>query len=45
LIRKFKVNLARKFPEKQQQGILDASLDYDQLIHTPVNEFVDLMVI
>jgi len=45
LIRKFKVNLARKFPEKQQQGILDASLDYDQLIRTPVNEFVDLMVI
>jgi 2-methylcitrate dehydratase len=45
LIRKFQVNLARKFPEKQQQRILDTSLDYDKLIHTPVNEFVDLMVI
>ncbi len=45
LIKKFKVNLARKFPEKQQHAVLDASLDYKRLIELPVNEFVDLMVI
>jgi len=45
LLEKFKINLARKFPEKQQKNILDASLDYDKLVDTPVNEFVDLMVI
>ena len=44
LIKKFKINLARKFPEKQQQSILETSLDYDRLINTPVNEFVDGMV-
>ena len=45
LIKKFQVNLARKFPEKQQQRILDASLDYQELAAVPVHEFVDLMVI
>ncbi|RYG09288.1 MAG: bifunctional 2-methylcitrate dehydratase/aconitate hydratase [Chitinophagaceae bacterium] len=45
LLKKFKVNLARMFPEKQQQQILDTALDYDKLANTPVNEFVDLMVI
>lgn len=45
LVKKFKINLARRFPEKQQQAILDASLDYRKLIHTPVDEFVDLMII
>jgi len=45
LLKKFRVNLARKFPEKQQQAILDCSLDYERLINTPVHEFVDLMVI
>jgi 2-methylcitrate dehydratase len=45
LLKKFKINLARKFPEKQQKNILDASLDYYKLVDTPVNEFVDLMVI
>jgi len=45
LVKKFKINLARKFPEKQQKAILDASLDYSELINIPVNEFVDLMVI
>lgn len=45
LVKKFKINLARKFPEKQQKTILDASLDYSKLINIPVNEFVDLMVI
>jgi 2-methylcitrate dehydratase len=45
LIRKFKINLARKFPEKQRQAILSASLTYDTLANTAVNDFVDLMVI
>ena len=45
LIRKYKINLARMFPEKQQQIVLENSLDYDKLVNTPVNEFVDRMVI
>lgn len=45
LLRKFKINLARRFPEKQQQTILDASLDYQKLADTPVSDFVDLMTI
>jgi 2-methylcitrate dehydratase len=45
LIKKFKVNLARRFPEKQQRLILEASLDYERLINMPVDEFVDGMVI
>ena len=45
LLEKFRINLARKFPEKQQRIILEGSLDYDRLIGTPVHEFVDRMVI
>ncbi|ELV07379.1 2-methylcitrate dehydratase [Wohlfahrtiimonas chitiniclastica SH04] len=45
LIEKFKVNLARRFPEKQQNTILDASLDLDKILEIPVNEYVDLYVI
>ncbi len=45
LIRKYKVNLARIFPEKQQQSILDNSLEYDKLTGLDVNEFVNLLVI
>ena len=45
LLEKFKINLARKFPEKQQQNILALSLEYSRLIKTPVHEFVDAMVI
>ncbi|MGC8751118.1 bifunctional 2-methylcitrate dehydratase/aconitate hydratase [Hydrotalea sp.] len=45
LLKKFKINLARKFPEKQQQNILNIALNYNTLINTHVNEFVDLMVI
>ncbi len=45
LLEKFKINLARKFPEKQQKVILDASFDYKKLVNLSVNEFVDLMVI
>ena len=45
LLEKFKINLARKFPEKQQKNILATSLDYNKLADIAVNEFVDLMVI
>ncbi len=45
LIEKFKVNLNRIFPAKQQQEILDNTLDYDKLIDLDVNTFVDLFVI
>jgi 2-methylcitrate dehydratase len=45
LVEKFKTNLARQFPAKQQQKILDLCLDVKKLEATPVNEFVDLFVI
>ena len=45
LVEKFKTNLARRFPAKQQQAILDASLDQKALEAMPVNEYVDLYVI
>ena len=45
LVEKFKTNLARRFPTKQQKAILDLCLDPKQLAATPVNEFVDMMAI
>lgn len=45
LIEKYKINLARIFPEKQQAVILEKSLDFDTLTHLKVNEFVDLLVL
>ncbi len=42
---KFRTNLARRFPAKQQQRILDASLDQAVLEAIPVHEYVDLYVI
>jgi 2-methylcitrate dehydratase len=45
LVEKFKTNLARRFPAKQQQAILDLCMDEKKLAATPVNEFVDLFVI
>lgn len=45
LVEKFKTNLARRFPEKQRQAILDVSLDQAKLETMPVNEYVDLYVI
>jgi 2-methylcitrate dehydratase len=44
LVDKFKTNLRRRFPEPQQQRILDASLDRACLESMPVNEYVDLYV-
>ena len=45
LVEKFRTNLARRFPAKQQQAILDVSLDQAKLEAMPVNEYVDLYVI
>ncbi len=42
---KFRTNLARRFPAKQQQAILDLCQDQKRLDATPVNEFVELFVI
>jgi 2-methylcitrate dehydratase len=42
---KFRKNLARRFPEKQQKAILDVSLDRARLANMPVHEYVDLYVI
>jgi 2-methylcitrate dehydratase len=44
LVEKFKINLRRRFPEPQQQRILDVSLDPQRLDSMPVNEYVDLYV-
>ncbi len=45
LVEKFKINLARQFPAKQQQAILAVSLDQAALEAMSVNEYVDLYVI
>lgn len=42
---KFRTNLARRFPPKQQKRILDVSLDQQKLEAMPVHEYVDLYVI
>jgi 2-methylcitrate dehydratase len=45
LVEKFRTNLARRFPAKQQAAILDVALDSAKLEAMPVHEFVDLMVL
>jgi 2-methylcitrate dehydratase len=45
LVAKFRRNLARRFPEKQQHTIAALSLDRARLERTAVNEYVDLYVI
>jgi len=45
LVEKFKTNLARRFPAKQQNAILELCMDAPRLEKTPVDEFVDLFVI
>ena len=45
LVEKFKINLARQFPTRQQQRILDVSLDRARLEQMPVNEYMDLFII
>lgn len=45
LLQKFKDNLVTRFPQKQVDQILAASLDRKVLEKMPVHEFVDLLVI
>jgi len=45
LVEKFERNLARRFPAKQRETILELCMDQKRLEQTPVNEFVDAMVI
>lgn len=45
LIEKYKTNLARIYDKDKQSKILDLCLDYDKLVTTPVNEFMDLMAL
>jgi 2-methylcitrate dehydratase len=45
LLEKFRRNLARRFPQKQQEAIAELSLDRARLERTPVNDYVDLYVI
>jgi 2-methylcitrate dehydratase len=45
LLQKFRSNLARRFPARQQQKILESSLDQSVLERMAVNEYVDLYVI
>jgi 2-methylcitrate dehydratase len=45
LVEKFKTNLARRFPAKQQEMILFLCLDQKRLEATAVNEFMDLFTI
>ncbi len=42
---KFRINLARRFPDKQQKAILAVSLDQAALEAMPVDQYVDLYVI
>src|SRR5690606_14594602 len=42
---KFRRNLARRFPEAQQQAILAASLDQAVLEAMPVHDYVDLYLV
>jgi len=45
LVEKFERNLARRFPPQQQRAIRDLCMDQRRLEETPVNEFIDLMVL
>ena len=42
---KYKTNLARIYDADKQKKITDLCLDYDKLVATPVNEFMDLMAL
>ena len=45
LLAKFRTNLARMFPEAQQQRILNAARDRKTLESMSVSDFMDLFVI
>ena len=42
---KFRTNLARRFADRQQNAILDISLDQKKLEDMPVHEYIDMYVI
>jgi 2-methylcitrate dehydratase len=45
LVKKFKTNLARRFSADQQIKVLGLCIDQKKLESTPVNEFIDLLVL
>jgi 2-methylcitrate dehydratase len=45
LVEKFRINLARRFPEKQRERIMELCMNAKQLEATPVHELVDLMAV
>jgi 2-methylcitrate dehydratase len=45
LVQKFRTNLARRFDKKQQQAILDVSLDQQRLEAMLVHDYVDLYAV
>ena len=45
LEKKFHTALHNRFPRRQAQGIYDLCLDANKLNATPVNEFMDMLVI
>jgi aconitate hydratase 2/2-methylisocitrate dehydratase/2-methylcitrate dehydratase len=45
LVKKFKVNLARRFDAKKQTDVLALCLDQAKLETTSVNDFVDMLVV
>ena len=44
LIDKFKRHLSHHFERQQAESIIDLCLNYENLVKTPVNEFVDLWI-
>ena len=45
LVAKFEANLATRFPPRQARRICELALDSESLEATPVNEFMDLLVV
>jgi len=45
LIEKFDRNVSTRFPKKHAEQIVSLCLDADEFLDTPVNEFMDLLVI
>jgi 2-methylcitrate dehydratase len=45
LIEKYKTNLARIYDQEKQKKITELTLNYDTLVMTPVNEFMDLLAL
>jgi 2-methylcitrate dehydratase len=45
LVSKFKTNIARRFPQKQQEAILKIALDQKALEAMSVCDFMDMFVI